>query len=86
MNIYYQRRIGLNVMRMFREIFAGILPAGFLSAVCCLPLALVLDNTLGMFLVKCAVFILVYAAALWCIGMNKHEKSMVMEMVNKRKA
>ena len=86
MNIYYQRKLGLNVMRMFREIFSGILPAGFLTGVCCLPLALLLDNNLKMFLIKCAAFILVYAAALWYIGLNKREKSMVMEMVNKRKA
>lgn len=85
MNLYYQRVIGLNVLRMFREIFAGILPAGILSGLCCLPLALLLGDTLGMFLVKCAAFVLVYAATLWRIGLNKTEKTIVMKTVTKRK-
>lgn len=85
MNIYYQRVIGLNVLRMFREIFAGILPAGVISALCCLPLALLLEDTFAMFLVKCGAFVVVYAAGLWMLGLNSAEKKTVCQMVSIRK-
>jgi O-antigen/teichoic acid export membrane protein len=85
MNIYYHKVIGLNVPRMFREIFAGILPAAVVSGLCCLPLVFLLDSSFLAFAVKCIVFVVLYAAALWLIGLNKTEKAMVKKMM-KRKA
>lgn len=84
MNLYYHKIIGLNVPRMFREIFAGILPAGLLSGLCCVPLVLLMDNSFGAFVIKCAIFVILYVAALWLIGLNRTEKKMVTKMINRK--
>jgi len=83
MNIYYSRVIKLQVARMLKGIFKGVLPAGLLATACCLPLALYLPNSLPMFIVKGALFVAVYGALLWVIGLNKDEKSMVRSMLKK---
>lgn len=85
MNIYYSRVIKLQVVRMFKEIFKGVLPAGVLATACCLPLALYLPNSLPMFIVKCACFVAVYGALLWMLGINKSEKDMVKSMLKIKK-
>lgn len=75
MNVYYHRVLGLHVVRMFREIFRGILPAGIVSGLCCLPLCFLPGDGLGLFLGECGVFLTVYAASLWRLGLNPGEKA-----------
>lgn len=75
MNIYYQKAIGLDVIRMLREIFRGSLSAGIVAAVVCLPLALFVGNSWLLFLVKCLAFCGVYGGCLYLWGWNDQEKS-----------
>ncbi len=84
MNLYYHRAMGLNVPRMLREVFRGILPAGMLSGLCGVPL-IFLGNGVGAFFLKCAAFVAGYAAAQWRIGLNPSEKAAVIKMVRTRK-
>lgn len=83
MNLYYCKVFHIEICRMFREIFKGILPAGLLAALLCLPLALFLPDTLIMFLVKCISFVLVYAGSLWIFGLNTEEKTVVYQVLKK---
>lgn len=83
MNLYYHKVLGLNVIRLFREIFRGILPSGLISVVACLPLALCLeDNWIG-FLLKCIGFAGVYSTMLWKFGLRKKEKEIVVAFLKK---
>lgn len=77
MNLYYAKVLKLNVVRMFREIFAGILPAGLLSVLICLPLALFLQDTFWLFAVKCAAFVAVFGLLVWKMGLKPEEKQFV---------
>lgn len=77
MNIYYKRVIGLEVVRMFREIFQGILPCGILSMLLCLPLVWLIKDNFSGFIFKCIAFSAVYLAILWKIGMNSSERQVV---------
>lgn len=77
MNVYYHRVIGLNVPRMFRGIFSGILPAGLLALALSAPLHLFLRSGWVSFLAKAAVFAAVYGALLWKMGMDDNEKMMI---------
>ncbi len=80
MNIYYTKTFKIEVGRMFFSIFKGVLPAGVLASIVCLPLVLFLPCTLMFFLVKCITFIVIYGILLWLIGFNKGEKSMLKGM------
>ena len=77
MNIYYKKILKINVIRMFRGIFKGIFLSGVLSAALCMPLVVLLNHTLVCFIIKCLVFILVYAGFLLLFGLNQEEKSIL---------
>ena len=81
MNIYYKKTFGLQIGRMFYSIFKGILPAGLLAAVLCAPIAYFLPNTIVLFLVKCASFILLYGVFLLLFGLNSSEKIQIKKML-----
>ncbi len=81
MNIYYAKTFRLQVGRMFYSIFKGILPAGLFAAIPCIPLAMFLPNTTLLFLLKCAVYILLYGAFLLLFGLTASEKKMIFKML-----
>lgn len=85
MNVYYSRVIGIEVMRMFKEIFRGTLPAGILAGAACIPIAYIGLPTLPSFLVKGVVFVAVYATMLLLFGMNKNEKDQIRLMLRIKK-
>lgn len=74
MNLYYFRAFGVNVLRMFREIFRGILPAGVLTTVVCVPIAAYLPDSMLFFALKCLIFLGVYCWMLHWFGLNDAEK------------
>lgn len=81
MNLYYAKVFHIEIFRMFRQIFKGILPAGGISATLCLPLALFLPNTALWFIIKCCCFVVVYALCLLTFGLNSDEKLMIRSMI-----
>ncbi len=83
MNLYYHRTLKLEVGRMLREIFWGILPAGLIAAAVCIPLAIWLGNGVLVFLAECALFVAVYALALWLFGLRPEEKAQVKKLLGK---
>ena len=83
MNLYYAKVFHIEVFRMFRQIFAGILPAGLLTSLVCLPLALFLPDTVLWFVVKCGSFVLIYAMLLCIFGLNASEKAVFGKILRK---
>jgi O-antigen/teichoic acid export membrane protein len=77
MNVYYARTFQIEVVRMFREIFRGILPAGIVSGLLCVPLVLFVPDTLPLLVVKCGCFAAVYGVLLYRFGLNSDEKRLV---------
>lgn len=86
MNIYYARVFKIRIGRLFFSIFKGILPAGLLTSLLCLPLALFVPNTFIFFIIKCVSFVLLYAVFLWWFGLNKGEKITLKNMVKRKRA
>ena len=79
-NVYYHKVIGLNVFRMFKEIFhktfSSILVSSIVSAFTLfVPCGALLHLVLGV-----VSFVLVYALLLWFWGANDSEKSIVLNM------
>lgn len=84
MNIYYQKVIGLNILRMFREIFRGILWCGMVTVLICLPLNRIREISMFTFMVKCTLFCVVYAVLLWKFGWNSKEKTQIKNLMRNR--
>ena len=85
MNWYYNKSFQMNIPRMFKEIFWGILPAGLISGVICLPLVFFVPDSFLLFIVKCLAFMTVYVLALWYVGWNKEEKRFIVAFLRKFK-
>lgn len=78
MNIYYVKVIKLNVFRIFKNVFSR-------TWICCLAASTVLiivDRFIGgswfLWILKVAIFCLVYGILLIVYGMNEHEKNLVL--------
>lgn len=84
MNIYYSKEFGIEIGRMFVSIFKGILPAGCLTLLVCLPISIFLPDTVIMFLFKCTCFVIIYALCLYKFGLDKSEKMFVIKLINKK--
>lgn len=84
MNIYLHKKIGLNVIRMFKGIFERIVPAIIVSIVLGIPLHL-LPNSLLFFGVKALMFCVIYFYVMFYIGMNKSEKKLAYDFLRKIK-
>ena len=76
MNIYLQKRIGLNIPRMFLGIFKGVLPCGIISGLVCIPV-IFLPNSWIWFITKAIIVIALYAVVMYFFGMNTDEKNSV---------
>lgn len=84
MNIYYKKKIGLNVTRMFAEIFKKTWVCVLVSFVMTLPLALWReDGNWLILIIKALIFCVVYGLLLIFYGMNSDEKKMLKPILAK---
>jgi O-antigen/teichoic acid export membrane protein len=81
MNIYYHKKIGLNVRRMFGEIFRGTAKCAFVATLLCLPLLMAPFEGVLWFLLECGIFCVVYAALLYNFGVNKKERDYISSFI-----
>lgn len=84
MNIYYWKVIKLNVIRMFKEIFAGILPMGIVAMILCAGLNYLIGTSIPGFIIKCGCFVCLYSLLVWKKGMNDDERIAVKGFRRKR--
>lgn len=86
MNIYYQKKIGINVISMFKTIFSRTWLCILAASVASAPLNLVFKAySLKTFAFKAFVFSVVYAITLCIFGLNKTEKNDLSAFVRKIK-
>ena len=82
-NIYYHKKVGINMFRYFRNLFKGILPTILISLIGgvfinYIPVA----GWLG-FIIKGCCFVAVYGIFILLLGLDKYEKSMVKGILKK---
>lgn len=84
MNWYYAKTYQMEIVRMFREIFRGILPSGLISMFLCIPIEVLMPRNLLSFGIKCICFVIIYVGLLWVMGMREYEKNMIKGLLDKR--
>lgn len=77
MNIYYSRKINLDVKRMFKEIFSRTWIILFAVSLICSPLLLWTDVSFMSLGIKTIIFLVIYGLLLMAWGFNKEEKQIV---------
>ena len=84
LNIYYQRRIGLNVFKIFHDVLSKTWVAVLGALIINLPLVKWdAQERWWVFIVKAIAFCVVYAAILWFYGFNTSEKTAVAKIAAK---
>lgn len=83
MNIYYHRVFHIEIKRMLCSIFKGILSAGVVALLLCIPVACFVPTGIMYFAIKCMFFILVYGGCLIVFGLNDDEKHLLKDVTKR---
>ena len=75
-NIYYHKKVGVNMKKFFAGILRGIFPAWIISILSGLLIRLIPGESIVVFLVKCLIYVLVYGLLIFLIGLNLSEKDL----------
>ncbi len=82
-NIYYHKKVGVDVIMYAKLLFKGILPAFILSLIIGIFITMIpLGGWLG-FILKGFLYVGEYGISILVLGINKEEKTLVQGLVNK---
>lgn len=83
MNIYYHKKIGLNIVYFWKQI-ARFIPALIAPAISgwCIIKYIEYDSIL-VFIALILLYTVVYAASMWLLGMNKYEKDLIKKPISR---
>lgn len=83
MNIYYHKKVGLNMIKFWKEIgHMSIIPVLFCIASCVLFQYIHLDSLI-LFVVAILLFSVLYICFFWFKGMNQYERDLFLKPVRK---
>ncbi len=84
MGVYYYKKLGINLLKLYRDIFKGIWLCIILSALAGFGAACIVPaGALVKFLVGFIAFVAVYAVTLLIFGLNKSEKNVIFSKVRR---
>ena len=83
MNIYYQKKCNIDIILFWGNILK--LSRGLIIPV---PIAIIMTNLISnnsmiLFLLEILVYIIIYVASMWFLGMNAYEKNLILELLYK---
>lgn len=76
MNIYYFKKVKLNIPRFFGEVFGRLLLSFLLVNGVCTVFLLVDISTWSMLVILCLIYTGMYILVMWFLGLNNYEKSL----------
>lgn len=83
-NWYYHCKIGLDMLRFFKELFKGIFPASIISCVIMYFITEYMKiNSWIMFIIGGIIFTLIYFTNIWMFGIDQYEKNLVVQPIKK---
>jgi O-antigen/teichoic acid export membrane protein len=76
MNIYYYRKIHLNIPRFWREIFFMTIPVVIAFVLSSVASLFIVGSGYGYIFIKAVVLTICYIPLMWLMGMNKFERNL----------
>ena len=85
-NWYYSKKVGLEIVRFFKEVYLKLAPAILSALLVCLILNHFVVSARGwmQFLLKGIVVVLIYVVSLWLLGLNQQEKAEILAYKGKK--
>ncbi len=84
-NIYYHKKVGVNMFLYFRKLFKGILPVFIIAVIIGFVINKIPLGSWFGFIIKGLIFVLAYGILIYLFGLNSSEKEMVNGILNKIK-
>jgi len=81
LNIYYHVAIGLNMLRFYKEISKGIVPATLIAVCIGLGIQLWQQTSWTVLASQILIYAVIYCICLWFIGMNAYERNLCTSMI-----
>lgn len=85
MNIYYAKTFKMEIGRMFCAIFKGIMISGISAMIICIPISMLIETSILGFIFKCICYCVIYALALYKIGMKDSEKELIIKLMKRNR-
>lgn len=85
MNIYYHKRIQINIFKFWKTILRISLPVFLALCIGFLINFIIEANTLIYLFIKVSIYSLVYIISIWLFGFNKFEKNIITSSISKVK-
>ena len=83
MNIYYHKKLGLNMIMFWKSIFR-ILPSEIIPIIFgIIILKVVKIGSLWEFFVLGGLYVLIFSISVWFLGMNSFEKNLIKEPISR---
>lgn len=84
LNLYYHFKININMKMYYKKTYGGILTAAILACLAGIPVSMFIntDGWLG-FALKAVIYVVIYALAIYLVGLNKDEKQVCHNLVKK---
>lgn len=83
LNIYYDKAVGIEIKRFFKETCHGILPIMLLSMLLGSLTFLIPQTSWFTFIVRGVIVTCIYCGLQWLLGMNSYEKNLLLNSVKK---
>lgn len=83
MNIYYKKRIGINIFKMYKGIFKGIILCAIVSFFIAYPFKFLIKNEFVRMIICGGLFVISYGITLIKYGLNKSEINFVKRCKNR---
>ena len=85
MNIFYHKKVGINMIKFWINIFKMFIPM-----IICIIFAIIIKyfipiNTVLVLLAQIFVYTVLYCALVWKFSMNNYERDLILKPMNKLK-
>lgn len=83
MNLYYYKKVGLNIIEFWKEIFKLSIPLTIAYIIGVLIKEINIEIPTLSFITKVLLYTVIYTALIWKFGMNRYEKDLILGPINK---
>lgn len=84
MNYYYHFKVGLNILRFYKELSVLIIVL-IASVILSAPLTFINNHSWSNIILQCIIYLVIYLSLMWFFGMNKFEKTLFSNEIRKLK-
>ena len=84
MNIYYHKKLGINIFKLYLRIFGWITPCLIIASIACLGLNWLTYGNWFSLVLKIVVFVCIYGVTMLIFGLDKDEKKRILRLQRRK--